>query len=138
MKKLTLLLLAVLALNFSACSVITPTPDTTPGAVATSTHDAIVINSEKTLRVSKDTFDLFLRLEDDNRAEFALVSPEIHKFANKLRREAPGWLKQANKFKNIYKHSGPTADPTTLQNSLVVLSDATTKAQQYINQANKP
>jgi hypothetical protein len=112
----------------------TTTTGTTPGTSAP--NEAYVVNAEKTLRISKDTFDLFLKIEYDNRELVKQRFPQIHTFAEYLRKNAPTWLVTANNLKNDYKHSNVGLN--ALLNALSVLTTNTNRAQTYINEIRNP
>jgi hypothetical protein len=110
-----------------------------PGSTGTSAtytqaHDPVVVNAEKTLRISKDTFDLLLKLEHENAADAAKISPKIHEFAEYLRGNAPNWLISANNLKNTYKHNRTSDNKANLLTALATLDQATAEARTYINQ----
>src|SRR4029077_6823441 len=98
----------------------------------TLTGDPVVINAEKTLRIAKDTLDLFVKLEYDNRAMVIAKFPEVHAFAEKVRREAPAILRTANDAKNAYKyhHAGATAGQVWA--AVGIVSELAAQAQRYI------
>lgn len=137
MKKILLLASVAAALTFSGCGQLqqlggpapTPAPQIDPAQ-----SSAIVVNAEKTLRISKDTFDTFLHVEHDNRALVREKLPQVHKFAETIRANAPSWLERANTLKNLYKHNRNAATGQQLLNALNVLSQNQTQAQQFIDQ----
>lgn len=88
---------------------------------------SVVVDAEKTLRISKDTFDIFLKLEKQNHDLVVSKFPQIHQFAEYLRANAPTWLIQANDLKNQYKHG--TGNLTALLNILSILKQSTAQAQ---------
>jgi len=128
----------------SACFVMGMSPfiltvctQGTTSATYSENHDPIVVNAEKTLRGSKDTFDIFLRLEHENAADAAKVSPKIHEFAEYLRQNAPGWLTRANTLKNAYKHNRSADNTNALSGALATISEAADQAKDYVNQIQK-
>ena len=118
--------------NQGGCAPQSGTP-----ATYTEASDPIVVNAEKTLRISKDTFDLLLKLEYENRDDAAKISPRIHEFANYLRTNAPHWLTSANNLKNAYKHNRTLDNKANLLSALATLDQATAEARTYINQIQK-
>lgn len=97
-----------------------------------------VVSAEKTLRVAKDTIDLFLHLEYDNQALVKDKFPEVHAFAEKLRKTAPDLLISANNIKNTYKHNRTPENAASLQTVLSTLQETATQAQQFTNKLNSP
>ena len=100
----------------------------------TSVNEDAVVNAEKTLRISKDTFDIFLKLEKQNQALIKAKSPQVHQFAEYIRVNAPYWLVLGNDLKNQYKHG--TGSLQALLSILDVLKQNTSQSQTYINQIN--
>lgn len=98
--------------------------------------DPVIVNAEKTLRVSKDTLDLFVKLEYQNQAAVKARFPIVHEFAEKVRREAPGLLKAANDTKNAYKdHRNGTAAGQVWA-AVAAVSQLATGAQSYLVKVN--
>ncbi len=93
---------------------------------------SVVVNAEKTLRVSKDTFDLFLKLEYQNQALVKTKYPQIHQFAEYIRKNAPTWLITANNAKNAYKHGNGNLQ--ALMAAIDTLTTNQTQAQTYVTQ----
>lgn len=128
MIKTLLIALTSVSLLFSGCSNFHL--DTT-GTHFTA-NENVVANAEKTLRISKDTFDMFLHIEYDNRDLVKERAPQIHAYANYIRVNAPNWLISADKLKNAYKHG--QVGLAELQDALNVLLGATAQANKYISQ----
>ncbi len=131
MKRIQIILLALclplLPLVYTGCG-------TTGNLLTTSVtpQASVVVNAEKTLRVSKDTFDLFLKLEYQNQALVKAKFPQIHQFAEYLRKNAPTWLITANNAKNAYKHGNGNLQ--ALMTAIDTLTSNSTQAQTYITQ----
>ncbi len=131
MKRLQVILVAlclcVIPITYTGCGSTGNllTTSVTPQA-------SVVINAEKTLRVSKDTFDLFLKLEYQNQALVKAKFPQIHQFAEYLRKNAPTWLITANNAKNAYKHGNGNLQ--ALMSAIDTLTSNETQAQTYITQ----
>src|ERR1051326_8629133 len=129
MKTLPILLSVLLACSsLSGCITLS-------GTTAQSAQSATisVVAAEKTLRVAKDTIDLFLHLEYDIQALVKEKFPEVHSFAEKLRRTAPDLLISANNIKNAYKHNRTPENAASLQTILATLQETATQAQQFTN-----
>jgi hypothetical protein len=116
--------LLALAIAFSGCATL-------PGS------DPVVVNSEKTTQVAFDVFDAFVTLEYNNRAQLAAVSPEIHKYAEVIRRNGLTWLGTARSLTKAYKTSRTPENKASLLTAVSVLQTAIAEAQKYIAQANK-
>jgi hypothetical protein len=98
--------------------------------------DPIVVNAEKTLRISKDTLDLFVTLEYQNQALIKTKFPPVHAFAESVRKDAPQLLKAANDAKNAYKNKQGTS--AQLFAALTAVTTLASKAQQYLAIVNTP
>ncbi len=132
MKRLPII---VLCLCLSVATPVAFTGCGTTGNLLTSSvtpQASVVVNAEKTLRVSKDTFDLFLKLEYQNQALVKAKWPQIHQFAEYIRRNAPTWLITANNAKNAYKHGNGNLQ--ALMSAIDTLTSNSTQAQTYISQ----
>lgn len=137
MKKILLLASVATAMAFSGCGSLQqlagPAPTPAP-QIDAAQSSSIVVNAEKTLRISKDTFDTFLHVEHDNRALVREKLPQVHKFAEYVRSNAPSWLSRANTLKNLYKHNRDAATGQQLLSALNTLSQNQNQAQQFIDQ----
>lgn len=133
-------LLAVFALAFSGCDTLKAvyTAGTTgvsmsasgdPGVVH---DDKILIHTEQVLAISLDTFDTFLKIERKNQATFDKVSPEIHRFAENIRKNGKGWIKSAEKAHDAYRNNRTDQNYANLSTAYQTLKVAITEAQKYI------
>jgi hypothetical protein len=107
----------------AACSTLSP------GA------DPVVVNAERTTALAVDTFDTFLHLEYNNRAQLAAISPEIHKYAETIRRNGQTWLQTARTLTQAYKTNGTAQNKASLETAIAVLAAAISDSQKYIAQA---
>lgn len=112
--------IVLLSLILSGCSTIAPG------------SDPVVVHAERVTGMALDTFDVFLKLEYENRARLAKISPDIHVTAELIRAKGFGWLSNARAATKRYK-----ADRTEVTRSILVaatrfLEDAVLAAQKYI------
>lgn len=140
MKKLISILGAVaIGLTFQAgCVSVFPEPKQSSPALSAETSSNVVIATEKTLKVSKDSIDLFLHLEYDNRALVKSQFPQVHAFAETLRSKAPDALITANNAKNNFKHNRNASNQANLMTAVAVVSDLAAQAQAFTNKINRP
>jgi hypothetical protein len=117
-------IVALLAVALVSCA-------TMPGS------DPVVVNSEKTTQVAFDVFDAFVTLEHNNRAQLAAVSPEIHKYAEVIRRNGLTWLGTARSLTKAYKTNRTPENKASLLTAVSVLTTAIAESQKYIAQANR-
>ncbi len=96
--------------------------------------ESVVVKAEQTLQISKDTFDILLRLEYENRKFVLSNAPAIHTYAEYVRKNAPTWLITANNLKNQYK-SGQ-GNLQALLTALTTLTENTSQSKVYITQLN--
>lgn len=94
--------------------------------------DAIVVNTEKALAIALDTFDVFLKLEYDNRQALSKV-PKIRSFAEKVRRDGKNWIISAKTAKDAYKHNRSASNYATLVTAYKTLKAGIEESQKYIN-----
>jgi len=119
MKQFILLIALCISLIVGGCTPSGALPGVSPTAnVAVSTFS--VEYSEKVLASAKDTLVLFLSLDDMNRPLVKEKLPQVHAFAEKLRKNdyAVNLLQRANNAKNTFKHNR-TADNQANLNTLM-------------------
>lgn len=100
-----------------------------PGVVH---DDQIVVRTEQLLNISLDTFDTFLKIERDNEAGLKKVSPQIHVFAENVRRNGKKWIKSAQAAKNAYRDNRTDQNRANLTTAYKTLQEAIKQSQQYI------
>lgn len=132
MKYINVIILSFVLTFTPACTEFMQAPLTTSLPV----NENVVVNAEKTLRTAKDTFDFFLHLERDNQTLVKEKLPQVHTFAEYLRKNAVGWLITANQLKNDYKHGNGNLQ--ALLNALNVITSNANTAQQYVSKINNP
>lgn len=79
-----------LAFSFTGCETLSKVIAATKVTASEQTSNALIVNAEKATFIAKDAMDTFLRLEYEHRAAYKAISPSIHDFAEKLRRDANG------------------------------------------------
>lgn len=139
MKKLFILFVAS-SLAFSSCEKISAVykASTTgynlsaSGETGVVDDDQIVIRSEQALVIGLDTFDTFLKIERANQQGLAKVSPQIHIFAEKVRRDGKRWLKSLEAAHDAYKGNRSAQNHATLVTAYKTVQAAITESQQYI------
>jgi hypothetical protein len=108
--------------------------------------DPVVVNAERSEKIAFDTIDAFLKLESQNRAEFATLVPGVTETANDIRRKLKGSpatntpgvftvIDQAiDKYRAAKKSAAPdlTAQETALQAALAGVSSLVQSATQLI------
>jgi predicted ATPase len=103
---------------------------TTTGTAATVSSDPVVA-AETSLRLAKDTIDIFLHLEKDNQAIVKANAPQIHTFAEYLRAHAADILISANLVKNTYKHNRSADNAANLVTIMATVNQLVAQAAQY-------
>lgn len=135
-----LVIAACIALAFSGCDTlkaiykagttgVSMSASGDPGVVH---DDKILIHTEQALAISLDTFNTFLKIERANKTEFDKVSPEIHKFAENIRRNGKGWIKSAEKAHDAYRDNRTSQNYANLVTAYNVLKTAIAESQKYI------
>lgn len=84
-------------------------------------HDPIVVNAERTLAASFDVIDTFLSVEHERRETVRAELPDVHAFAEQLRREAPAALTAAKSAIDAYKASRDRANADAMNNTLAAV-----------------
>jgi hypothetical protein len=140
MKQLATILLAAVALSFSGCDTLSKAYQaattgynlSASGQTGVVNDDAIVVNTEKALKIALGTFDTFLHVEYDNRAALANVSPKIHEWAETVRRNGKNWIKSAELAKDTYKRNRTPENHANLLTAYKTLKTAIDQSQKYI------
>ncbi len=111
-----------------------PTPLGTP--VPNQPPDKIVVATERTLLVSRDTFNFYIHFYKDNRATLDKASPKFGEFWHYLGKNSIGWLETAERLKEIYKLNSSDFNLQNLLNQLKLITDNANKAQAMTNAGN--
>lgn len=94
--------------------------------------DVIIVRTEQALNIALDTFDIFLKIEHDNREGLSKVSPKIHEFAENVRRNGKKWIKSAQAAKNAYRDNRTPQNHANLVTAYKTLQEAINQSKQYI------
>lgn len=92
----------------------------------------VVIQAEVATRVGNDTMDAFVHLERDNELFLKGINPQIHNYANVIRRNGITWLKTARAMTEAYKQNRTPENKANLDTALSVLNTAIQQSQNYI------
>jgi hypothetical protein len=99
-----------------------------------------VVNAEKVTRTGNDLLDAFVHLERNNQAALQSVIPkaypQIHAYANLVRRNGVQWLETARACTVAYKNNRSADNKANLDTALAVLGAAIAQSQSYIAQIN--
>ena len=101
----------------------------------TSGNDPVVVNAERTTQVALDTFDSFVKYEYNNKATLQKLNPNIHKYANTVRKNGAQWLASARAFTQAYKYNRTADKKANLETAIAVLQAAITQIGQYMSEA---
>ena len=99
--------------------------------------DPIVVNAERTEKLAFDTVDSFLQFEKTNQTAIKQSAPDVHKYAETLRRNFPMWMFTARSLTNAYKANRTDQNKASLLTAVAVLTTAQIQVQQYISQLSK-
>ena len=113
MKRLACLILILPILLCGGCASLNP------GA------EPLVVNSERTIAIAKETLNAFVSFEYNNRAK---CPPEVQAAAETIRREAPAWFARAMRVKLAYKTHRDAANKADLMTAVAVLQTAASEA----------
>lgn len=139
LKQITSMIAALaLAISFQGCTLFSGTTANSTPALSAQVSSNVVIAAEKSLKTAKDSIDLFLHLEYDNRELVKKNFPEVHNVAEMLRRNAPKALDDANKAKNTFKHNRNAENQASLMTAWAVVTEYVAKAQQNTIKINQP
>ena len=109
--------IAVLCLVLAGCATLDPG------------QDPVAVRAEQTTVIAFDVLDTFVNWERTN--EF-LVGPDVNRFADEIRRQAPVWLTAARELTKTYKANRTPANKANLLTALAVLETAMSQAQRVM------
>lgn len=139
---LTAALVAVGSFSVSSCQVTSAaykalTTDvnlSASGETGVVNDDQLVIKSEQLLVISLDTFDTFLKIERSNQQILSKISPEIHAYAETVRRNGKNWIKSLELAHDAYKNNRSANNHATLLTAFKTVQTAVKESQKYISQ----
>lgn len=120
--KLQLPVIIILAMLLGACATILPG------------NDPVLVNAERTTSVAYTTFDSFFALERQQEVYVKANLPEVHKFANSLRANAPRYLAIARATTEAYRLNRDENNKATLNTAIAILQTAISQVQVYTSQ----
>lgn len=94
--------------------------------------DPVVVWQEQGLQASFDTIDEFLRMEDAYRDEVRAKAPDVHAFAELLRRDAPAVFTAYQDSIEAYKQSRSQADKDAVTAKATQIHDWAATARRYL------
>jgi hypothetical protein len=97
-------------------------------------NDAVLVNAERTTALAFDAFDSFFALERGQEAYIKANLPEVHKFANSLRVNAPKYLATARVTTEAYRTNRSATNKANLQTATAILQTALSQVQVYTAQ----
>jgi hypothetical protein len=112
-------------LIFSGCASILPGNDPT------------LVNAERTTALAYTSFDSFFALERNQDAFVKANLPQVHKFANDLRRNAPHYLSSARQATEAYRLNRSAENKATLDTLIAVLQNAMAQIGTYTAEITK-
>jgi predicted outer membrane protein len=95
-----------------------------PCATIQTGNDPVVVRAETTSTSAHDTFDSFLQLEYNNKAYVKENLPEVHKFAENLRKNRQKWETSLRDSTKAYKQNRDANNKANLDTAIAVLNDA--------------
>lgn len=109
----------------------------TSPALSQQSTDQIILRAEQTAQSALLTFDTFVRLERDNEAVLKAFNPQIHEWANTVRRNGLDWVKSVRTATKTFKANRDAANQATLTTAITTLTSAVAETQKYITQSKK-
>lgn len=120
--KTKLSILPLIVLLLASCSTIQPG------------NDPVLINSERVTSLAFTTFDSFFALERQQEVYVKANLPEVHKFANSLRVNAPKYLGSARAATEAYRLNRDAQNKANLKTAIAILQTALSQVQVYTAQ----
>lgn len=122
-------LTAIMLVTVPGCNLFTPK------ATTQSASSALVMQAEQSLQAATDTINVFLQIDNDNRALFEKDLPAVHKTAEDLRREAPAAINAALAAIQLYQSVQSADNAATVNQTVVLLENLAIIARSDIGQA---
>lgn len=119
MKQLKTIPSILLVLLLASCASILPG------------NDAVLVNAERTTTLAFTSFDSFFALERQQQVYVKAHLPQIHTFANDLRKNAPRYLASARAATETYRLNRDATNKATLQTAIALLQTALSQVQNY-------
>lgn len=113
-----------------------PWPSGQP-SLTTDATDQVILRAEQTAQSARLTFDTLIHLERDNEAMLKEASPQIHEYANKLRRHGLDWVTSLRDATKTFKANRTPENQANISTWIATLSEAINEAQGYISTAKK-
>jgi hypothetical protein len=101
-------------------------------------NDPVVVRVEQATVMAVDTIDAFLLSEFQHRESYRLLSPDIERFANVLRREVPPAVTSLREITKTYKTNRNEQNKANMITALAVVQSAASQAANYIARFSKP
>lgn len=107
-------------------------------------NDAVVVNAERSQAIAFEAVNSFLKLEDANRAFYAVKAPGVHATAESLRKRAPAAFRSLRGAIATYKKNRSPEGKVTLETALAVVAQLGMEAGrsglvlQTVNNNHKP
>lgn len=117
--KTKLSILPIVLLLLASCSTIIPG------------NDPVLVSAERTTSLAFDTFDSFFALERAQEVYVKANLPEVHKFANSLRVNAPKYLASARATTEAYRLNRDDQNKANLGTAIAILQTALSQVQVY-------
>ena len=95
----------------------------------------IVVGAESFRDIALNTFDGLMTIEHEHEAALKSLNPEIHTFAELLRRKSESWLDDLTAAKTAYQIARTAENATKLQAAVAHLDSAVVLAAKYLRQA---
>jgi len=100
-------------------------------------NDPVLVNAERTTALAYTSFDSFFALERNQDAFVKANLPQVHKFANDLRRNAPQYLASARSATEAYRLNRSAENKATLDTLIAVLTNAMAQIGTYTAEITK-
>ena len=91
-------------------------------------NDTLLVRAEQTREAALETFDTFVRYENDNRIALWKVSPDIKHFADNIRSVGKASIQQLDGAIDDYKKLKTTVSSDKLNNTITFVATLTSRA----------
>lgn len=134
MKRQLLRIIAAVLIVTGACSIA---PVAFTGCqqfptVSQQNTDQIILRAEQAAQTARATFTLFVHLERDNEALLKTVNPQIHIYANTIRRNGLNWVTALRNATDTFEANRTADNQAYLGTWLATVNNALDQVNKYM------
>jgi hypothetical protein len=123
--------LALAPVTFNSCV------STAPTSMSVAATDQVILRAEQTAQTARLTFHTFVTLERNNEAVLKQFNPQIHLYANTIRRNGLNWVDSLRAATMTFKDKRTPENQANLSTWISTLTNAVAETNKYIAASRK-